>query len=112
MERNQKLSQNHESITDPIKWKKVDGKPDNINELILKTKADIKERPDTIEQSSLDYVFISIDWLSFGERGGVRLTLDVQGRGRETFWTQLDKGGEGSWKLDNFHGRHMCFVPY
>ena len=48
MERNQKLSQNHELITDPIKWKKVDGKPDNINELILKTKADIKERPATI----------------------------------------------------------------
>ena len=21
-------------------------------------------------------------------------------------------GGEGSWKLDNFHGRHMCTVPY
>ena len=48
MERNQKLSQNHELITDPIKWKEVHGTPDKINELILKTKADIKERPDII----------------------------------------------------------------
>ena len=48
MERNQKLSQNHELIADPIKWKEVHRTPDKINELILKTKADIKERPDII----------------------------------------------------------------
>ena len=23
----------------------------------------------------------------------------------------MDKGGGGSWKLDNFHGRHMCITP-
>ena len=23
----------------------------------------------------------------------------------------MDKGGGGSWKLDNFHGRHMCIIP-
>ena len=30
------------------KWKEVYGKPDKINALILKTKADLKERPDNI----------------------------------------------------------------
>ena len=30
------------------KTKKVNGNPDKINELILKTKADLKERPDNI----------------------------------------------------------------
>ena len=28
------------------KWKEVNGKPDKINELILKTKADLNERLD------------------------------------------------------------------
>ena len=23
----------------------------------------------------------------------------------------VDKGGGESWKLDNFHGRHMCIIP-
>ena len=32
------------------------GKLDKINELVLKTKADLKEGPDNILQSSLDYV--------------------------------------------------------
>ena len=27
------------------KWKEVNGKPDKITELILKTKTDLKERP-------------------------------------------------------------------
>ena len=39
------------------KWKKVNGKPDKINELMLETKDDLKERPDNIKQPSLDYVF-------------------------------------------------------
>ena len=30
------------------KWKEVNGKQDKINELILKTKTDLKERPDNI----------------------------------------------------------------
>ena len=30
------------------KWKEAKGKPDKINGLILKTKADLKERPDNI----------------------------------------------------------------
>ena len=32
------------------------------------------------------------------QRGG--RILDVDGQ-----------GGEGSWKLDNFHGRQMCIIP-
>ena len=24
----------------------------------------------------------------------------------------MDREGSGSWKLDYFHGRHMCIVPY
>ena len=39
------------------KWQEVKGKPKKINELILKTKAELKERPDNISQLSLDYVF-------------------------------------------------------
>ena len=37
------------------KWQEVKGKPKKINELILKTKAELKERPDNISQLSLDY---------------------------------------------------------
>ena len=32
------------------KWQEVKGKPKKINELILKTKAELKERPDNISQ--------------------------------------------------------------
>ena len=39
------------------KWQEVKEKPEKINELILKTKAELKERPDNISQLSLDYVF-------------------------------------------------------
>ena len=39
------------------KWMKVNGISDNINELTMRTKADLKERPDTMQWSSLDYVF-------------------------------------------------------
>ena len=46
-----------------------------------------------------------------GREGGlVRLKLDVQGQGGGEI---LDVDGQGgSWKLDNFHGRQMCIVPY
>ena len=51
--------------------------------------------------------------------------MEREGRGRgfvwdwasnikrmEEFWTLLDKRGGGTWKLNNFYGRHMCIVPY
>ena len=42
---------------------KVNRKPDKINELMLKTKADLKERPEVI----LGLFFLLIDWLSYEE---------------------------------------------
>ena len=45
-------------------------------------------------------------------REKVCLKLDVQGQGGELI-LDLDGqgGGGGSWKLNNFHGRHMCIIP-
>ena len=51
------------------KWKEVNRKPDKINELKLKTKADLKERLDNIIVVP-GLCFLLIDWLSFGEEGG------------------------------------------
>ena len=48
------------------------------------------------------------------ERGwgwGVRLKLDVQGQDSRKILHIDGQGVEESWKLDNFHGRHMCIVP-
>ena len=49
----------------------------------------------------------------------VRLKLAVQGqRGRRMLDVDGGQegrgvgGGGGSWKFYNFHGRHMCIVPY
>ena len=33
-------------------------------------------------------------------------------KGMEEFWTQMDKGGGGSWKLNNFRESHMCIIFY
>ena len=41
-------------------------------------------------------------WKRWGEGGSFKI-----GRPR---WR--GQGGGGSWKLDIFHGRHMCIVPY
>ena len=57
--------------------KKVKGKPDKINELILKTNANLKEGPGKMIVM-LGLCFLLIDWLSFEEGGGVCLKLDVQ----------------------------------
>ena len=76
--------------------------------MILKTKADLKGRPDNIIVI-LGLCFLLIDWLSFG--GGLLLKLDVQDQGVEDFWTLMDEAGGRSRKLDNFHGCHMCIVP-
>ena len=58
---------------------KINGKPaDKINELILRTKANLKERPDNIQQSSLDYVFFSIEI----------------GRPRSSGWKNLEVAGQ------------------
>ena len=44
--------------------------------------------------------------------GDVRLKLDVQGQGDVKILNVDGQKGWGVLKLDNFHGRHMCIVPY
>ena len=41
----------------------------------------------------------------------VRLKLDVQGQEGGKMLDVDGQESEGSWKLDNFHGRHMCIDP-
>ena len=64
------------------KRKEVKGIPDKINELILKTKADLKEG-----------LIPLTDWLSFGERR-VRLKLEAQSQGAGK---NLDVDGQMGW---------------
>ena len=42
----------------------------------------------------------------------VRLKLYVHGQEGEKISDLDGQAGEESWKLDNFHGRHMCIIPY
>ena len=39
------------------------------------------------------------------------MKLDVQGQGDERILDVAGQRGEGSSKLDNFHGRHIFIVP-
>ena len=78
------------------KWEKVKGKPDKINELILKKKADLKNRTDNI--NSHPWIMFSFNWLViiWREGGEVHLKLDVQGQvGRRI----LDVDGQGEWEV-------------
>ena len=82
-----------------VEWKEVNRKLDKINELILKTKADLKERPDNIIVI-LGLCFLLIDWLSFGKGGGggggESFKVDVQGQGGGRILDVAGKGGGGS----------------
>ena len=65
--------------------------------------------------SDLWIMVLLSDWLSFGKEGRLKWTSKV--KEVEEFWKLMDKeggwkGGWGCWKLDNFHGRHMCIIPY
>ena len=93
------------------KLKEVSRKPDKINKLKLKTKADMKERPDNIKSHPL--VMFSFNCLVIICRGraSVYLRLDVQGQGSGRILNVAAQGVGGSWKLDNCHGCHMCIVP-
>ena len=51
-------------------------------------------------------------WRGWVRRRGVRLNLDVQCEGGGKVLDVDVMEGRGSWKLDNFHGRHMCIVPF
>ena len=61
----------------------------------MKTKTDLKEGPDNII-FILGLCFLLIDWLSFGEGGGVRLKLDVQDHGYRRILDVDGQGGGGS----------------
>ena len=82
-----------------VKWKEVKGKPDKINELILKTTADLKLGPDKI-MSSLDYYFFELIIIWRGE--GVRVKLDVHGQGDGKVLDLDGQGGVGVLKIRQF----------
>ena len=52
-------------------------------------------------------VNLNVVWLGFV----IFLISFVHRTVRLLFYSLLKRGG-GGWKLDNFHGRHMCIVPY
>ena len=68
-------------------------------------------KKDLITYSSYPWIMFFLMIGYYLERG-VRLKLDVQGQGGERVLDIDGQGGWGSWKLDNFHGRHMCSIPY
>ena len=39
------------------------------------------------------------------------MKLDIQGEGGERILDLDRQGGGGSWKSDNFHGRHIYIIP-
>ena len=84
---------------DSAKWKKVKGKPGKINELILKTKGNLKEGPDNI--NSHLWFMLSFNWLVviWRKREGVRLKLDVQSQGGGRI---LDVDRQGCGGLENW----------
>ena len=86
------------------KWNEVNRKPDEINELILKTKTYLKERPDNNIMVILGLCFLLTDWLSFREGEKVRLKLDVQGQEGGRI---LDVVGQGGWGV--FLARYSLF---
>ena len=69
-------------------------------------------RKDLIRYNSHPWIMFYFNWLVIIWRGGVFVwNWTSKVKGAEEFWTWLDKRGGGSWKLENFHGRHMCVVP-
>ena len=61
--------------------------------------------------SHLESCFLLIDWLSFEEEEGDRSELDAQRQGNGRILDE-DGQGVGTGKSDNFHGRHICIVPF
>ena len=70
-------------------------------------------RKDLIRFNSYPWIMFSFNWLAVIWRGGrVRLKLDVQGQAGGNILDVAGQEGRGSSKLDNFHGRNMCSVPW
>ena len=80
--------------------KKSNEKPDNFDELTLKTKAGLKEGPDNIQQSSLDFVFFSLI--------GYHLRREVGGGGEA--WALIETGRPCSREWSNFGDRWTRWV--
>ena len=76
------------------KWKEANRKPYKINELILKTKADLKERPGSIIVIQGLY-FLLIGWLSVGKRGGSFQIGRPMSKGWKNFGRSWTRGMEG-----------------
>ena len=67
-------------------------------------------RKDLITYNNHSWIMFSFNWLFIIWKGGIRLKLNAQDQkgGRIL---DLDRQGGGYWKLDSFHGRHMCITP-
>ena len=45
------------------------------------------------------------------ERGEFVWNWTYKVKGVKEFWTLMEEGGGGSWKLNNFYWRHMSIIP-
>ena len=71
-------------------------------------------RKDLKTYNNHPWIMFSLNWLViiWRTRGrGVRLKLDVQGPGAGRIFDVDRQRGGGSWKMGNFHGRHICIIP-
>ena len=69
-------------------------------------------REDLITCNSHPWIMFFFNWLVIIWRG---CSFDI-GRRRSRRWKNFGRGwtmgvGGGSWKLDYFHGRHVCIIP-
>ena len=68
-------------------------------------------RKDLITYNNNPWIMFSFNWLVIIWRGGVRLKLDVQGQGSGRILGVDQQERWWSWKLNNFHRRHICIIP-
>ena len=73
-------------------------------------------RKDLITCNNHPWIIFSFNWsvIIWRERvrgGGFVWNWASKVKGVEEFLGVDGQGGGGSWKLDNFHGRHMCIIP-
>ena len=57
------------------------------------------------------WIMFSYNWLVIIWRGGSFVIECSRSRGWKNFRRRWTWGEGGSWKLDTFHGRHMCIIP-
>ena len=75
----------------------------------------ITDIKDLITYNSHPWIMFSFNWLVIICRGKGGGSFEI-GRPRSTGWKDFGRkwtrGVGGSWKLDNFHGRHMYIISY